>query len=83
MVSAQLIPDKFALEQNFPNPFNPTTTIRFSIPVEAGVNLSIYNILGERITELKNEIMKPGYYDVKFNPSSLASRNLYIQAESS
>ena len=77
MVSGQLIPDKFMLEQNFPNPFNPTTTIRFAIPVETMVNLSIYNILGERITELKNEIMKPGYYDVKFNPSSFAS-GIYI-----
>ena len=58
---------EFALEQNYPNPFNPTTTIKFSIPKETPVNLSIYNILGEQVKELKNEVMKPGYYEVEFS----------------
>jgi hypothetical protein len=67
IVSGKLLPNKFALEQNFPNPFNPVTSIRFSIPKEVQVNLSVYNILGEQVKELKNEIMKPGYYEVKFS----------------
>ncbi len=71
-------PDQYYLSQNYPNPFNPVTTIRFSIPKEVPVNLSIYNLLGERIKELKNEMMKPGYYEVEFsakggNASQLAS----------
>ena len=73
MVIGQLTPDKYALEQNFPNPFNPNTTIRFSILKEVQVNLSVYNILGEKVKELKNEVMKPGYYEVEFNASLLAS----------
>jgi dienelactone hydrolase len=66
-------PDQFALSQNFPNPFNPTTTIKFSIPKEVQVNLSVYNILGEKVEELKNEIMKPGYFEVEFDASTIAS----------
>ena len=73
MVSGQLVPIKYALEQNFPNPFNPTTTIKFSIPKEVQVNLVIYDILGEKVKELKNEVMKPGYYEVNFDAISLAS----------
>jgi len=47
-----------------PNPFNPVTTIRFSIPKEIMVNLSVFNVLGEKVCELKNEVMKPDYYQV-------------------
>ncbi len=67
------MPVKYSLEQNYPNPFNPVTTIRFTIPQEAMVNLTIYNIVGEKVKELKNETMKPGYYQVDFNASNLAS----------
>jgi hypothetical protein len=49
------------------------TLPKFSIPKEAQVNLTVYNILGEKIKELKNEIMKPGYFEVEFNASALAS----------
>jgi hypothetical protein len=67
------LPVSFNLEQNYPNPFNPNTTIKFSIPKEVMVNLNVYNILGEKVKELKNEVMKPGYYDVKFDATDLAS----------
>ena len=73
MVSGNLIPDKYSLEQNYPNPFNPSTTIRFSVPKEVPVNLSVYNILGEKVKELKNEVMKPGYYEIEFDATSVAS----------
>jgi len=66
-------PIDYNLEQNYPNPFNPNTQIKFSISNEVQVNLSVFNILGEKVKELKNDIMKPGYYDVEFNASSLAS----------
>ena len=79
MVSGQLLPTKFALEQNYPNPFNPVTTIRFSIPNEIPVNLSIYNILGEQVEVLKNEVMKPGNYEVEFNATSLSSGVYFYQ----
>ncbi len=66
-------PVSYELYQNYPNPFNPGTTLRFSIPKEVQVNLSVYNILGEKIKELKNEVMKPGYFEVGFDASALAS----------
>ena len=63
----------FVVYQNYPNPFNPDTRITFDIPKETNVNISVYNILGKRMTELKNEIMKPGYYEVNFKAGSLPS----------
>lgn len=73
MVSGILVPEKFELEQNYPNPFNPNTTIKFSIPKESQVTLLVYNMLGEKIKELKNEVMKAGYFDVVFDASNIAS----------
>lgn len=67
------IPQKFELFQNYPNPFNPVTTIKFSISKESQVDLSVFNILGEKVKELKNEFMKPGYYEVNFDATHLAS----------
>ncbi len=68
----------FNLEQNFPNPFNPTTTIRFDIPERTSVNLDVYNILGQKVkTLISNEIKNPGQYEVSFNKCSLAS-GVYI-----
>lgn len=67
------LPNKFDLSQNYPNPFNPSTTIKFSVPKEVQVNLGVFNILGERVKELRNEVMKPGYYEVEFDAAELAS----------
>lgn len=72
-ILSKQIPNKFELSQNFPNPFNPTTTIKFSISQEVQVNLTIYNILSEKVKDLKNEVLKPGYYEVNFDASALAS----------
>lgn len=60
-------PDAFALLQNFPNPFNPSTTIRFDIPVAGSVILKVYNILGQEVTTLVNEKLTPGRYSVTFD----------------
>jgi predicted outer membrane repeat protein len=69
----KMVPTKFELSQNYPNPFNPSTIIKFSITDELQVNLSVFNILGEKVIELKNEMMKPGYYEVKFDATIFAS----------
>ena len=58
----------FALEQNFPNPFNPETNIRFTLPEAGNVTLKIYNILGKEILTLLNEDRNSGTYTVSFNP---------------
>ena len=63
----------FSLEQNYPNPFNPTTTLRFTIPDAGMVNLSVYNLLGEKVEEVLNQEMKSGSYEVNFDASKLSS----------
>lgn len=78
-VNNSSIPLNFELYQNYPNPFNPSTTIKFSIPKEVKVSLDVYNILGEKVKELKNEIMKPGYYSVELNASDLGSGVYFYQ----
>ncbi|OGU35937.1 MAG: hypothetical protein A2315_12705 [Ignavibacteria bacterium RIFOXYB2_FULL_35_12] len=65
--------DSYSLSQNYPNPFNPTTTIQFSLEEKINVELSIYNILGEKIRTLFNDEMNSGQYKIVFDGSNLAS----------
>jgi hypothetical protein len=67
-------PTTFNLEQNYPNPFNPNTVIEFSISEDAGnVRLSIYNMLGEKVSELVNTSLKAGNHKHEWNAEKLAS----------
>ncbi|MDP2209107.1 MAG: FlgD immunoglobulin-like domain containing protein, partial [Bacteroidota bacterium] len=61
------IPDKFALCNNYPNPFNPQTAIRYDMPVAGKVVLEIYNLLGQKIRTLINEEQETGRYSVVWN----------------
>ncbi len=61
------IPAKYALEQNHPNPFNPTTTIRFNLPTESNVTLKIYNILGQELAALVQGVHSPGFLSTEWN----------------
>jgi hypothetical protein len=61
-----LLPTKFDLEQNYPNPFNPYTDIRFHLPQETRVTLRIYNILGQLITTVVDELKPAGSYSVRW-----------------
>ena len=72
-VVAKDVPSSYALEQNFPNPFNPSTTIRYSIPLESNVNLTIYNVVGQTVKVLTPGLQQPGNYDLTFNAEGLAS----------
>ena len=67
------LPTKFELDQNFPNPFNPSTKIRYSIPKASRVTLKIYDILGREVQTLVNEQQAPGQYTVTFSAQNLAS----------
>ncbi len=67
----------FSLEQNYPNPFNPVTKISFSIPRDGMVNLSVYNVLGEKVAVLVDEIRNAGNHSIDFNASELAS-GIYV-----
>ena len=71
--TASNLPASFRLEQNFPNPFNPTTTIEFSVPVRTFVSLKIYDVLGREVRSLVNEEKNIGNYSVIFNASNLSS----------
>ena len=71
------IPSKYILHQNHPNPFNPTTTIEFSLPYTEFVTLKIYNILGEDVATLISERLSSGKYKYEWDASNLAS-GLYL-----
>jgi len=66
-------PKEYSLSQNYPNPFNPTTAILYQIPVESHVTLKVYDLLGRELEVLVNEEKPAGFYDVKYNASSLSS----------
>jgi hypothetical protein len=68
-----IAPDRFELGQNFPNPFNPATTIEFRIPASAVVTLKVYDILGREISALVNERKAPGRYTASFDATELAT----------
>ncbi len=70
-------PSHFALEQNYPNPFNPSTQISFTLPVDAGVNITIYNLLGQKVKQLVNKEFNAGDHNVNFDASGLSS-GIYI-----
>lgn len=80
--AASELPTEFRLHQNYPNPFNPATTIRFEIPEETRTYLNIYNMLGQRIRTLVNEIKQPGIYSVVWDGSAesgeVAATGIYI-----
>ncbi|AXJ01861.1 Por secretion system C-terminal sorting domain-containing protein [Cyclonatronum proteinivorum] len=63
----------FRLEQNYPNPFNPVTNIRYELPAAGNVQLSVYNMLGQRVALLVNETQSAGIHTVQFDGSRLSS----------
>jgi len=75
-------PLTFALEQNYPNPFNPSTNIKYSVPENGFVKLSVYNLVGEEVAVLVNDVMDAGFYEVTFNAANLASGTYFYKLES-
>jgi hypothetical protein len=68
------LPTVYELHQNFPNPFNPTTRIKFDLPASSVVNLSVYNLIGQEVrTLLRDQAMGAGYQEVGFDGASLPS----------
>ena len=74
-----LIPDEYRLEQNYPNPFNSTTVIKYRIPKEELVTLDIYNVIGEKVMVLVNEVKPAGSYEVEFDGNELTSGIYFYQ----
>ncbi len=67
------VPGEFSLDQNFPNPFNPSTVIRYDVPRTAHVSLVVYDMLGRAVAVLVNEEKAPGRYNIEWNAGSFAS----------
>jgi parallel beta-helix repeat protein len=78
----KMIPQSFSLHQNFPNPFNPLTTIQFEIPEQAAVTILVYNILGKVIKQLENSVLEAGLYDTRWNGTdemgNIVSAGVYV-----
>jgi hypothetical protein len=67
VAAAPDVPATFALEQNYPNPFNPTTTITYKLPEQREVTLIVYNILGQVVKSLVQNVQPAGSYDVRWD----------------
>jgi hypothetical protein len=72
---------QFELSQNYPNTFNPSTVINYSIPVNGLVSLKVYNILGQVVATLVNEVQTVGSYKATFNATSLSSGVYFYKIE--
>ena len=73
------LPKKFALAQNYPNPFNPRTIINYELPIMNYVDLSIFNILGEKVATLVSERKAAGKHQTEWDASGFASGIYYYQ----
>jgi len=79
---ARILPQKFELLQNYPNPFNPQTTIEFRVPHTGWINLTVYNLLGQKVRTLVNGVYEQGQYRTMWNGKNemnqLVSTGIYI-----
>jgi hypothetical protein len=67
------VPQQYLLSQNYPNPFNASTTIKFGLPKASQVNLSVFDMVGRKVSVSVNEKKDVGVHDVKFDASTLES----------
>jgi hypothetical protein len=68
--AAEGVPVEFALHENYPNPFNPTTTLRFDLPEVSNLTLTIYNMLGQKVRTFNYQNTSAGYHSVKWNATN-------------
>jgi hypothetical protein len=61
------LPTEYKLAQNFPNPFNPSTKISYQLPISSEIEISIYNILGQRVATMVSDSQEAGYYQLEWN----------------
>jgi len=72
---------KYELHQNYPNPFNPSTLINYSLAKDSRVSIIIYNVLGQKVTELVNKKQSAGNYEIEFDASNLTSGLYFYRLE--
>ena len=79
MTQLPVIPENFVLHNAYPNPFNPSANIRFDLPNQVKVKLEVYNVNGQLVKTLKDSNMEPGYYEVNWDASSVASGAYFVK----
>jgi hypothetical protein len=67
------IPTEFSLNQNFPNPFNPSTSIHYQLPISANVEIKVFDVLGKEVETLVSDFQNAGSYEIIFNADSFSS----------
>jgi hypothetical protein len=72
-------PIEFRLDQNYPNPFNPTTNIKYSVGEAGPVNITVYNVMGQKVAEVLNTTKSAGSYQVSWNATGQASGIYYYR----
>ena len=77
-VSGSAVPDKFILYGNYPNPFNPVTTISYEISRAANIQIAVYNSLGEKVQLIYQGLSPAGQHQLKWNAQQLGSGMYYI-----
>jgi hypothetical protein len=82
IINENKIPIEYKLYQNYPNPYNPTTNIKYAIPKDGFVTIKIYDLLGREINKLVSENQKAGFYSVQFNGASLSSGIYFYRIQS-
>ena len=75
------IPASFELKQNFPNPFNPSTDIEYSVPFKSNVKISVFNLIGQKVADILNEVKEAGSYKAHFNAGNLTSGVYFYKLE--
>jgi len=76
---ADLYPSEYALQQNFPNPFNPVTQINYTIGKNVSVKLEVFNVLGQKVSTLVNGVQAQGNYSVVWDASLVSSGTYFVK----
>ena len=79
VLSSETSLDAYKLYQNKPNPFNGTTSIKFYVPESTEVSISVYNMLGEYVSELTSDIFNAGEHSVVFDANNLGQGTYFVK----
>ena len=79
---SSIVPTKFNLHTIYPNPFNPSTNIIYEVPLNANIEINIYNLLGEKIETVINEFKQPGFHKLTWNADDLPNGIYLVQFNS-